>query len=202
LQAAALNRGIFPAYKTNHPKPSYIKRITFTLCDLHYLLAYASPEVVKHIAKTSADITIDISILYLVTLDYEIYAISKATVVISRIANSENPTNSKPFDEVDWDLIIRTPTYLIWPSNSTSPSQKCLTLHCLQVTLFQTQTKQLFLKLMDINKKSVALITLFISLAPNILVQQKYYTNSCKIRYNSILIPQTISSTTLSGRRI
>jgi hypothetical protein len=101
LQAAALSRGVFPAHKTNYPKPSYIKRTTFILCDLYYLLAHASPEVVKHVAKASADITVDISVLCLVTLDYEIYAISKATVVISCIANSENLTNSKPFDKVD-----------------------------------------------------------------------------------------------------
>jgi hypothetical protein len=75
------------------------------------LLAYASLEVVKHVAKTSADITIDTLVLCLVTLDYEIYIISKATVVISRIADSKNPTNSKLFDKMDWDLIIITPAY-------------------------------------------------------------------------------------------
>jgi hypothetical protein len=101
LQAAALSRGVFPAYKTNHPKPSHIKRTTFTFCNLHYLLAHTSPEVVKHIAKTSADITVDILVLYLVALDYEIYTISKATIVISCITNSENPNNNKPFDEID-----------------------------------------------------------------------------------------------------
>jgi hypothetical protein len=68
---------------------------------LHYLLAYASPEVVKHIAKASVDITVDILVLCLATLDYEICAVSKAIVVISCIADSENPTNSKPFDKVD-----------------------------------------------------------------------------------------------------
>jgi hypothetical protein len=68
---------------------------------LHYLLAYASPEVVKHVAKTSANITIDTSVLYPVTLDYEIYTISKAIAVISCITDSENPTNSKPFDKMD-----------------------------------------------------------------------------------------------------
>jgi hypothetical protein len=65
------------------------------------LLAYTSPEVVKHIAKTSADITVDTSILCLVTLDYEIYIISKVIVVIFRIIDSENPTNNKLFDKVD-----------------------------------------------------------------------------------------------------
>jgi hypothetical protein len=65
------------------------------------LLAHTSPEVIKHIAKTSADITVDISVLYPVTLDYEIYTISKATIVISRIADSKNLTNSKPFDKMD-----------------------------------------------------------------------------------------------------
>jgi hypothetical protein len=78
---------------------------------LYYLLAYASLEVVKHIAKTSANITVDTSVLCLATLDCEIYAVSKITVVISCIADSENPTNSKPFDKVDWDLIIMTPAY-------------------------------------------------------------------------------------------
>jgi hypothetical protein len=68
LQAAALSRGVFPVYKTNYLKPSHIKRTTFTFCDLYYLLAYASPEVVKHIAKASADITVDILVLCLVTL--------------------------------------------------------------------------------------------------------------------------------------
>jgi hypothetical protein len=65
------------------------------------LLAHASPEVVKHIAKTSADITIDTSVLYLVTLDCKIYTISKVIIVISRITNSENPTNNKLFDKMD-----------------------------------------------------------------------------------------------------
>jgi hypothetical protein len=78
---------------------------------LYYLLAHASPKIIKHITKASADITIDTSVLYPVTLDCEIYAISKATVVISRITNSKNPTNNKPFDKIDWDLIIITPAY-------------------------------------------------------------------------------------------
>jgi hypothetical protein len=65
------------------------------------LLAYASPEVVKHIAKTSADITIDTLVLCLVTLDYKIYTISKIIIVISCIIDSENPINNKPFDKVD-----------------------------------------------------------------------------------------------------
>jgi hypothetical protein len=68
---------------------------------LHYLLAYASPEVIKHVAKASVNITVDTSVLYLVTLDYEIYTISKIIAVISCIADSENPTNSKPFDKID-----------------------------------------------------------------------------------------------------
>jgi hypothetical protein len=65
------------------------------------LLAYASPEIIKHIAKTSADITVDTSVLCLVTLDYEIYIISKTIIVISRIADSENLTNNKLFDKMD-----------------------------------------------------------------------------------------------------
>jgi hypothetical protein len=101
LQAAALNRGVFPAYKTNYPKPSHIKRITFTFCDLHYLLAHASLKIIKHVAKTSIDIIIDNLVLCLVTLDYEIYIISKITIIISRIADSKNSTNNKPFDKVD-----------------------------------------------------------------------------------------------------
>jgi hypothetical protein len=44
-------------------------------------------------------------------MDYEVYAISKAIVVISRITNSKNPTNNKLFDKIDWDLIIITPAY-------------------------------------------------------------------------------------------
>jgi hypothetical protein len=68
---------------------------------LYYLLAYASLEVIKHIAKTSVDIIVDILVLCLITLDYEIYTISKAIVVISCIADSENLTNNKPFDKVD-----------------------------------------------------------------------------------------------------
>jgi hypothetical protein len=68
---------------------------------LYYLLAYTSPEVIKHIAKASANITVDTSVLCLVTLDYEIYTISKVIVIISRIADSENPTNNKLFDKMD-----------------------------------------------------------------------------------------------------
>jgi hypothetical protein len=101
LQAAAPSRGVFPAHKTNHPKPSHIKRTTFTLCNLHYLLAHTSPEIIKYIAKTSADITIDTLVLYLETLDYKVYTISKAIVIISCITNFENLTNNKLFDKVD-----------------------------------------------------------------------------------------------------
>jgi hypothetical protein len=101
LQAAVLNRGVFLVHKTNYLKPSYIKRITFIFCDLYYLLAHTSLEMIKHITKTSADITIDILVLYLITLDYEIYIISKTIVIISCIANSENLTNSKLFDKID-----------------------------------------------------------------------------------------------------
>jgi hypothetical protein len=68
---------------------------------LYYLLAHASPKIIKHITKTSADITIDTSILCLVTLDYEIYTISKTIAIISRIADSKNPTNNKLFDKMD-----------------------------------------------------------------------------------------------------
>jgi hypothetical protein len=68
---------------------------------LYYLLAHASPEVVKHVAKTSADITVDISVLCPVTLDYKIYTISKVIIVISCITNSKNLTNNKPFDKMD-----------------------------------------------------------------------------------------------------
>jgi hypothetical protein len=78
---------------------------------LYYLLAHASLEVVKHIAKTSTNITVDILVLCLVTLDYKVYIILKATIVIFCIVDSENPTNSKLFNEMDWDLIIMTPTY-------------------------------------------------------------------------------------------
>jgi hypothetical protein len=101
LQAAALSRGVFPVYKTNYLKLSYIKQTIFILCNLHYLLAYTSPEIIKYIAKTSVDITVNTSILCLVTLDYEIYIISKTTIVISCITNSENLTNNKPFDKID-----------------------------------------------------------------------------------------------------
>jgi hypothetical protein len=55
----------------------------------------------KYIAKTSTDITADILVLYLVILDHEIYIISKITIIISCITNSENLTNSKPFDKID-----------------------------------------------------------------------------------------------------
>jgi hypothetical protein len=68
---------------------------------LHYLLAYTSLEVVKHVAKASADITIDTLVLYLATLDYEIYTVSKITIVISCIADSKNPINNKLFDKID-----------------------------------------------------------------------------------------------------
>jgi hypothetical protein len=78
---------------------------------LHYLLAHASPEVVKHIAKASADITVDTLVLCLATLDYEVYTVSKAIAVISCITDSKNLTNNKPFDKIDWDLIIITPAY-------------------------------------------------------------------------------------------
>jgi hypothetical protein len=68
---------------------------------LHYLLAHASLEVIKHVAKASADITVDILVLCLVTLDCEVCVVSKAIVVISYIVDSENLTNNKLFDKVD-----------------------------------------------------------------------------------------------------
>jgi hypothetical protein len=68
---------------------------------LYYLLAHTSPEVIKHVAKASANITIDTSVLCPATLDYEVYTVLKAIVVISCIADSENLTNSKLFDKVD-----------------------------------------------------------------------------------------------------
>jgi hypothetical protein len=111
LQAAALSRGVFLAYKTNYLKLNHIKWIIFTFCDLYYLLAYTSPEIIKHIAKTSINITIDTLVLCLVTLDYEIYIISKVIIVISCITDSENLINNKPFDKIDYDLIIMTPVY-------------------------------------------------------------------------------------------
>jgi hypothetical protein len=57
--------------------------------------------MVKHVAKASADITIDTLILCLATLDCEVYTISKVITIISRITDSKNLTNNKLFDKVD-----------------------------------------------------------------------------------------------------
>jgi hypothetical protein len=104
---------------------------------LHYLLAYASLEIIKHIAKTSADITVDTLVLCPATLDYKIYTISKTTIVISRIINSENPTNSKPFDKIDWDLIIMTPAY---NSNRYASHFRCKNTDFTKIYIYKNKT--------------------------------------------------------------
>jgi hypothetical protein len=104
---------------------------------LYYLLAYTSPEIVKHITKASVDITIDTSVLCLVTLDYEIYTISKIIIVISCITDSKNLINNKPFDKMDWDLIIMI---LVYNSNRYASYFCCKNTDFTKIYIYKNKT--------------------------------------------------------------
>jgi hypothetical protein len=84
---------------------------TFTKADLHQVLRYASPEVIKHVVDVIEGIIVDPSVPCPSTIQCEAYSLSKATEIISQRSNVEDKANGKPFDRISWDLI---PMFLVF----------------------------------------------------------------------------------------
>jgi hypothetical protein len=72
---------------------------------MHRVLGHASPEVISHVETAGNDITIDNSSPTPPTIDCETYSLSKATEIVSRRTEVEEPENGIPFDRTTWDMI-------------------------------------------------------------------------------------------------
>jgi hypothetical protein len=78
---------------------------------MHRVLRHASPEVISHVADATVDITIDIASLAPSTINCETCSVSKATEVISRRTEVDEPENGIPFDRTTWDMVELTTGY-------------------------------------------------------------------------------------------
>ena len=86
-------------------KSTASRHATFTSAQLHRILGHASPEVISHMSTAGFDITIDDSEMAPSTIDCESCSLSKATEVISRRTEVEEPESDVPFDRTTWDMI-------------------------------------------------------------------------------------------------
>jgi hypothetical protein len=76
------------------------------------MLGHPGPEVLDHSEAGGAGIeVIDRNVPAQTTIDYEYYALSKATQKISRSSLKEHIRNSLPFDKIAWDLIYISQGY-------------------------------------------------------------------------------------------
>ena len=80
-------------------KKSIVPRhATFTAAQMHRVLGHASPEVISHVGTARSDITIDNSSPAPSTIDCETCSLSKATEIVSRRSEVDEPENGIPFD--------------------------------------------------------------------------------------------------------
>ena len=94
------------SYSTFANKKSNARRhATFTGAQMHRVLGHASPEVISHVGAAGNDITIDDSSPAPPTIDCETCSLSKATEIVSRRTEVEEPENGVPFDRTTWDMI-------------------------------------------------------------------------------------------------
>src|SRR5438045_2563784 len=71
---------------------------TFTGAQMHRVLGHASPEVISHVGTAGNDITIDDLSPAPSTIDCETCSLSKATEIVSRRSEVDEPENGVPFD--------------------------------------------------------------------------------------------------------
>ena len=93
----------YSAFANQKKKSQVTRHATFTAAQMHRVLGHASPEVISHVSGD--DITIDNSTPSPSTIECETCSLSKATEVVSRRTEVEEPENGIPFDRTTWDLI-------------------------------------------------------------------------------------------------
>ncbi len=76
----------------------------FIVAQIYRILVYASLEAIGYVQKASRDITIDIKVLVLTTIQCETYSLSKVKEQISRRSKVEDIENGKPFYYIIQDL--------------------------------------------------------------------------------------------------
>ena len=101
----------FAVRRNTVPKSSAQQHATFTGAQMHRVLGHASPDVISHIEDAALDITIDIASPAPSTIDCETCSVSKATEVISRRTEVDEPENGIPFDRTIWDMVELTTGY-------------------------------------------------------------------------------------------
>ena len=87
------------------------RKATFTGSQMHRVLGHASPEVISHVEAAGTDITIDNSTPAPSTINCETCSLSKATEIVSRRSEVEEPENGIPFDRTTWDMIEMNTAY-------------------------------------------------------------------------------------------
>ena len=87
------------------------RKVKLTAARLHHILGHPSPDVIKHIEKAVADVTVDHSEPAPSTINCETCSVSKATQVISRRTEVDEPENGIPFDRMTWDMVGFNPGY-------------------------------------------------------------------------------------------
>jgi hypothetical protein len=65
---------------------------------MHRVLGHASPDVIAHVKDATGDVTIDIASPAPSTINCETCSVSKATEVISRRTEVDEPKNGIPFN--------------------------------------------------------------------------------------------------------
>ena len=78
---------------------------------MHWVLGHTSPEVISYVEAAGTDIKIDNSNPTPSTIECEICSISKATKIVSRRTEVEEPENGIPFDRTTWDMVEFTRAY-------------------------------------------------------------------------------------------
>ena len=74
------------------------QKAKFTSAQMHQVLRHASPKVISHVADAVVDVTINHSSPALFTIDCETCSILKATKIISRRNEVDEPENGIPFN--------------------------------------------------------------------------------------------------------
>jgi len=105
-RTAKLSANSFANAKSNTKR-----KAKFTSAQMHRVLGHASPEVISHVEDAMADITIDNSSPAPSTIECETCSLSKATEIVSRRTEVDEPENGIPFDRTTWDLVGFTRGY-------------------------------------------------------------------------------------------
>ena len=101
----------FAVRRNTVPTSSAPRHATFTGAQMHRVLGHASPDVISHVEDATVDVTIDIASPAPSTIDCETCSVSKATEIISRRTEVDEPENGIPFDRTTWDMVELTTRY-------------------------------------------------------------------------------------------